>query len=207
MKQPRSAIATRQSFAALRQFARQRAPTERCDLCSMALGEVHPHLVELTSRRMLCACEACAILFSGDATRYRRVPWRVELLRRFELDDAEWDSLALPINLAFFFHSTAAKRVVALYPSPAGATESLLPLDAWQELTRRNPVLRELEPDVEALLAHRLGATPEYYRAPIDVCYELVGLIRSTWTGLSGGEETSAAIRGFFARLKERCDA
>ena len=70
-----------------------------------------------------------------------------------------WESLQLPINLAFFLPSTPAGRVVAFYPSPAGATESLVPLEAWQTLIDDNPVLGNLHPDVEALLVNRVATT------------------------------------------------
>ena len=73
------------------------------------------------------------------------------------MTDAQWEALHLPINLAFFFQSTRAGRVVAVYPSPAGGTESLLTLETWNRLEEENPVLRELEPDVEALLVNRVG--------------------------------------------------
>ncbi len=106
----------------------------------------------------------CAILFSGqEGARYRRVPESIESLPDFCLTDQEWDDLHLPINLVFFLRSTAADRVLALYPSPAGATESLLPLESWDTMVANNPVLGELEPDVEALLVHRLGPTREYF--------------------------------------------
>ena len=75
----------------------------------------------------------------------------------FHLTDAQWEDLHLPINLAFFYTSTRAGRVVAVYPSPAGGTESLLTLEAWHQLEEENPVLRDFEPDVEALLVNRLG--------------------------------------------------
>lgn len=109
----------------------------------------------------------------------------------------------LPIQLAFFFHSTPDGRLIALYPSPAGATESTLPLDAWDGIVRDNPSLSKLEPDVEALLVNRVGDKREYFIAPIDKCYELVGLIRVKWSGLSGGTEAWAAINGFFDELKK----
>ncbi len=81
-----------------------------------------------------------------------------------------------------------------MYPSPAGATESLLSFDTWEEIERENPVLLEMEADVEALLVNRIGhargfSSPEYYLVPIDECFKLVGLIRSRWQGLSGGTE------------------
>jgi hypothetical protein len=195
----------RGSFAALRQFVRERAPVERCELCSAKLAPDHQHLVEPSSRQLVCCCDACAILFSNQGdTRYRRVPRRVRALPDFRITDAQWDSLLIPISLAFFYASTPAGRVVALYPGPAGAIESLLDLGAWSDLARENPILGQLEPDVEALLVHRASGAREYYIAPIDICYELVGLIRTNWRGLSGGSEVWEEIGRFFARLKER---
>jgi hypothetical protein len=120
------------------------------------------------------------------------------------MSDAQWDSLHIPINLAFFFSCSPAGRVIALYPSPAGAIESLLTLETWHELEEDNPILRELEPDAEALLVNRVGQAREYFRVPIDECYKLVGLIRSKWRGLSGGTEVWEEIGRFFAGLKVR---
>ena len=192
-------------FAALRQFMRPRPQAERCELCGAELAPEHEHLVEPDSRRLLCCCGACAVLFSGQqGARLRRVPRHIEFLPDFAMTDARWEDLHIPINLAFFFHSTPAGRVVALYPSPAGATESLLPLEAWRGLAADNPFLGELEPDVEALLVNRVGPAPDYYRVPIDECYKLVGLIRTHWRGLSGGKELWEVIGRFFAGLKER---
>ncbi len=198
------------SFATIRQFVRARAPVERCELCSAQLAADHPHLIEPTARKLVCACDACAILFSGSAeTKYRRVPRRIRLLTDFQLTDAQWESLMIPINLAFFFNSTPAGHVVALYPSPAGPTESLLGLDAWEEIAQSNPVLNEMEPDVEALLVNRVGSArgytgAQYYIVPVDECYKLVGLIRAHWRGLSGGAKVWEEIAVFFNRLKER---
>ncbi len=190
------------SFAALRRFMRKRPAAESCELCSAALSPDHEHLIEPAVGQIVCSCTACAILFSGQQTaRFRRLPRDVEFLDDFRLTDAQWEDLHLPINLAFFFRSTRAGRVVAVYPSPAGGTESLLTLEAWQQLEEENPVLRELEPDVEALLVNRLGPAREHYRVPIDACYRLVGLIRASWRGLSGGAEVWQEIGQFFAGL------
>jgi hypothetical protein len=118
------------AFATLRQFARKRAAVERCEMCSQALPPVHEHLVEPANRRLICACGACAILFEGQSgTKYKRVPRRVVFLKDFQMTDAQWDGLMVPIEMAFFFHSTPHGRMIALYPSPAGPTESLLTLD------------------------------------------------------------------------------
>jgi hypothetical protein len=197
-------------FGALRQFARREGrPLERCELCSLELRSDHPHLIELAQRRLLCTCEACAILFSGQGVKFKRMPRRVCSLPEFSLTDSEWDGLMVPINMAFFFKSSLENRVIAMYPSPAGAMESLLALESWNDIATRNPLLNEMEPDVEALLANRLGysrgqSAPEYYLLPIDECYKLVGLIRMHWKGLSGGTEVWEELGQFFAQVKAR---
>src|SRR5689334_1378864 len=108
----------RSPLAALRRFVRERPAAERCELCSAELGPEHQHLIEPATRTLLCCCEACAILFSSQqSVRYRRVPRRIQFLPHFRLTDAQWEGLHVPISLAFFFHSSPAGRVVALYPS------------------------------------------------------------------------------------------
>jgi Family of unknown function (DUF5947) len=197
------------AFGALRQFVRRRKDVERCELCSAEVGADHPHLIEPGTRKLLCSCDACAILFSGMGTKYKRVPRRVLALADFRISDGQWESLMVPISMAFFFRSTPDGRVVALYPSPAGATESLLGLETWKEIEDANPVLTRMEADVEALLVNRIGhargvTAPEYYVLPIDECYKLVGLIRGHWRGLSGGTEVWREIGRFFDELKRR---
>ncbi|MBX6366316.1 MAG: hypothetical protein IRZ00_20925 [Gemmatimonadetes bacterium] len=180
---------------------------ERCELCARPLAAAHRHVLDVEARRILCACRACALLFErpgAGGARYRRIPERVRLLEDFRLDDAAWAALAIPVELAFFFASGVAGRVVAFYPGPAGTTESLLELDAWREIEAANPVLRELEPDVEALLVHRARGAREHWRVPIDVCYALTGVIRTSWRGLGGGEEVWARIDAFFRELRRR---
>jgi hypothetical protein len=192
-------------FAVLRRFVKQRAVVERCELCSAEVHSHHEHLVDIATRQMVCACQACAILFSGKAnTKYRRVPQRILALANFQMTDAQWESLLIPISMAFFFQSSAVGRVISLYPSPAGATESLLDLESWDEILQGNPVLKEMEPDTEALLVNRVRGASEYYLLPIDECYKLVGLIRTNWHGLSGGTQMWEAIGKFFAELKEK---
>ncbi len=196
------------SFAALRRFAQppKHAP-EKCELCGQAIGPEHPHLLELSSRTLKCSCHPCSMLFPAGATvKYRHVPRDGQILADFVLSDSDWERLQTPIGLAFFVRHSGG-NVVGYYPSPAGATVSDLPDDAWKGLVAANPVLAEMEPDVEALLVYRVRDTREYYRAPIDVCYELVGLIRSGWRGLSGGSAVWDSIERFFARVKERWHA
>src|SRR5262245_60386687 len=105
-------------FATLKRFVRAPAPVERCELCKIALAAHHAHLIDTTTRTVTCACDPCAILFTSDAaTKYRRIGRRIRSLPAFRLSDGQWDALMIPINLAFFFHSTPADRIVALYPS------------------------------------------------------------------------------------------
>jgi hypothetical protein len=198
------------SFAALRRFVRHPSTAEVCEMCSHELAPDHQHLLEPINRKLVCACDACAILFSSQGqTKFKRVPRRVRFLKDFSLTDGQWDGLMMPINMAFFFESTPQGRVIALYPSPAGATESLLSFDTWDEIVSENPALRDMEADVEALLVNRIGhsrgfSDPEYYLVPIDECFKLVGLIRSRWQGLSGGSEVWREIGQFFGELRNR---
>jgi hypothetical protein len=194
----------------LRQLARKRPAAERCEMCSRELFSAHEHLVEPATHKLICACGACAILFDGQAgTKYKRVPRTVRFLQDFQMPDSQWESLAVPIEMAFFFNSSPHGRVIALYPSPAGAIESLLPLDTWDDITQANPVLKSMDTDVVALLANRVGSArgtrpAEYYLVPIDECYKLVGLIRTHWRGLSGGTEVWRELAEFFGALKKR---
>ena len=187
----------------MRRFARGVEPAQYCELCSAPIARSHSHLVQVSDRQLVCCCQACTLLFGhNDAAKYRVIPQRSQHLADFRISDAQWDALQIPINIAFFLKSTAQSGVVALYPSPAGATESLLDLAAWEEMAADNPVLAELTPDVEALLVNRADGAREYYRVSIDHCYELVGLIRARWRGVSGGSQVWDAIREFFAALE-----
>src|SRR5437764_5827819 len=128
-------------LATLRQFVRKpREAAEVCDLCAAPLSPIHAHLLELEKRRVTCACEPCAILFGGNTRqRYRRIPRDVHRLSNFVMDDQEWESLLIPINLAFFVHSSTAGRVIAQYPSPGGVMESSLELEYWDAIVQGNP--------------------------------------------------------------------
>ena len=193
-------------FAGLRRLIRERPRgEERCELCSADIYADHPHLLDIKIRKIMCSCEPCAILFSSQATKnYNRIPRDARLLKGFEFSDSQWDSLAIPINMAFFCIRGGAAQPTAFYPSPAGATESLLSLESWQEIVKQNPILKNMTPEVEALLVNRVTQPHDYYLAPIDECYRLVGLIRSKWRGFSGGTEVWQAIGNFFMSLRER---
>jgi hypothetical protein len=182
------------------------AVEERCDLCGTGIPTEHEHLLHLGERRIVCACATCWAQRSGDP-ELRPTGNRVLWLNAFELPDELWARLEVPIGLAFFMESSSVGGMVALYPSPAGATESELELGAWDELRVLNPELDSLEPDAEALVVNRLSEPPAYVIAPIDECYGLVGAIKVSWEGISGGDAIERAVPTFFERLRRRSGA
>jgi hypothetical protein len=210
---------TSSAFSTLRRFAQESERAveeavataedaqERCELCSELIPPEHRHLLDVSSREIMCSCRACSILFDSKAAsegKYRLIPDRRLFLEDFEMSDAQWESLRIPVDMAFFFHSAPAERVVAFYPSPMGPTESLLKLSAWEELERANPVLKGMEEDVEALLVNRAKGAREHFLVPMDKCYSLVGLIRMHWRGFSGGKEVWEELEQFFEELRRR---
>ncbi len=200
---------TDRGFSTLRRFARDsgRPGQEYCDLCGEMIPVAHRHLLNLNERQILCSCQACGLLFSQDVAgtkKLRLIPNRLVELRQFEMTDAQWDSLHIPVNMAFFTYSSLAGRVVAVYPGPAGPMDSMLELDAWEDLAASNEVLSAMAPDVEALLINRARGDRKYFLAPIDDCYRLVGTIRLYWKGLSGGQDVWRAIDQFFDDLVAR---
>ena len=178
-------------------------PAERCDLCRTSLPDDHRHMLHLVDRRIVCTCEACWALHSGDA-EYRPTGMRELWLPGFQCDEETWAGFQIPIGLAFFMRSTVTDSVVAFYPSPAGATESELALESWERLVAANPVLEQLDADAEALVVNRMAQPAEYAILPIDRCYELVGLIKSRWEGISGGSAIAQAVPEYFERIRAR---
>jgi Family of unknown function (DUF5947) len=190
-------------------------PGERCELCAELIPDEHGHVVDLESRSLMCACRPCYLVFAphgSGGTRFRAVPDRYVSFPDFTLSSSQWDALQIPVGVAFFFMNSSLNHVAAFYPSPAGATESLLSLDSWDAIVNANPDLATLVPDVEAFLVRsaerRSGpAQAECYLVPIDVCYELVGELRRLWKGFDGGTQAHAALDAFFERVRARADA
>ena len=207
------------ALSALRRFAREESARkeaasaasqeEYCDLCGQTIPSdpEHRHLMEVATREIMCVCRPCSILFDSAAAsegRYRIVPERLLNLEDFQMSDAQWESLRVPVDMAFFFYNTPAGKVVAYYPSPMGPTESLLELQTWEDLETDNPLLKDMERDVEALLVNRARGASDHFLVPIDECYKLVGLIRTRWRGFSGGREVWDDITRFFEELGRR---
>jgi hypothetical protein len=184
-------------------------PGERCDVCGEEIGDEHGHLVDAQARNLMCACRGCYLLFVSEGAgggHFKAVPERYLAFEGFELAPSGWDALQIPVSVAFFFFNSSLGRVAAFYPSPAGATESELPLDRWAEVVAANPEVATLQPDVEAFLvrAHP-DSDAECYLVPIDACYELVGRLRQLWRGFDGGREAREQLELFFDRVRARC--
>jgi len=185
---------------------------ERCELCGEQISAEHGHLVDTQARNLLCACRGCYLLFTSEGAgggHFRAVPDRFVAFADFRLSASQWESLQIPVGVAFFFINSSLDRVAAFYPGPAGATESLLPLETWSELTATEPTLETLRPDVEAFLvrADKTDGGAECFIVPIDACYELVGQLRRLWRGFDGGREAHDALENFFSRARERAGA
>jgi Family of unknown function (DUF5947) len=200
------------ALATLRRITRNRPEPvayERCEMCAEPIPDRHSHVVSLESRALMCTCRGCYLLFTAEDAelRYRAVPERYLSFPGFSLGPGQWDALEIPVGLAFMFENSVLGHTIAFYPGPAGATESELPLDAWESVVAADPRLALLRPDVEALLLRapergRVGFTCNL--VPIDACYELVGRLRRLWRGFDGGADAHAAMDDFFETVSAR---
>ena len=185
------------------------AAGERCEMCSEAIADEHQHVVNLEGRQLMCVCRGCYLLFTDtDAElRYRAIPDRYLAFEDFALDRLAWETLQIPVGLAFFFHNSTLDRTVAFYPGPAGATESELDLQAWNDIRAADTRVDMIAPDTEALLVRvpeDQTASPQAYLVPIDACYEFVGRLRMVWRGFDGGQDARRYIDEFFGQIDGR---
>ena len=139
----------------------------------------------MTGTTGLCPSDACA---------WSNSSWQ----------NSTWEQMRIPVEIAFFHRNSAAGRVVALYPSPMGATESRLELPMWDELGGPTRCSTTIEEDVEALLINRARGVRRQWIVPIDDCYRLVGVIRTRWRGFTGGKDVWFALERFFDHLDQQ---
>jgi hypothetical protein len=200
-------------------------------MCAAEIAQEHGHVADLQNSSLICACRACYLLFTRpDAGRYRSIPDRYLTDPAHPITGQEWESLEIPVGLAFFLRDSRAGTTTAFYPSPAGATECQLDLQAWDELAAAHPLLRAATPDVEAVLMSRTEpANPivgpavgiqhqrraddgpreqargvESFVVPIDACYELAGRMRLHWRGFDGGSEAKASLEAILDQVRGR---
>jgi hypothetical protein len=178
---------------------------EACEFCAAKLSEQHRHLLDISRRTTICACDLCTFRFENPINgRFKLIPQDTSFLPDFRLTGVQWENLGLPVNVVFIYYDRLTQRPVAKYPGPNGAAEAPMTVADWQSILAGNPGLEDLKPDVEALLLDRSGETPGYFRVPIDVCFELVRLTRRNWRGFAGGDRVWLEIETFFARLREQ---
>ena len=110
---------------------------EACEFCAAPIPAGHGHVADLDQSTLMCACRACYLLFTHSQAglprsqagrgRYRAVPDRYASDPARPLSAAEWDTLEVPVGLAFFLRarqrmtspgSTRARRE----PRNAGST-------------------------------------------------------------------------------------
>ena len=193
-------------------------------MCAAEIPADHGHVADLEQSTLMCACRACYLLFTQSQAgrgRWRSVPDRYLSDPARPLSVADWDALEIPVGLAFFLrssHPDQEAEVTGFYPSPAGATECRLDLQAWQRIAESHPILGAAAPDVEAILIHRRdagenslisrgGAGVDCFLVPIDACYELAGRMRLHWRGFDGGSEARASIDEFLEGVRSRSRA
>ena len=205
----------RQPIAKLKRFVEPQPKSrskEKCEFCGVEIAEKHSHAVNTETRSLLCVCRPCYLLFTHEGAargKFKAIPERYLYAPGLILTDTQWNRLQIPVGIAFFFFNSSLGRMVVFYPSPVGATESLLSLETWDELARTNPLLTTLSADVEALLVRSVQRRGDFecYIVPIDACYELVGRIRRRWKGFDGGEDAWTEIDAFFAEVRARSTA
>jgi hypothetical protein len=183
----------------------------RCEQCGELLSETHHHVIDLVARTLFCCCRACWLTAgAAHGTSRKAVPDRYVAREGFRVTEAQWDLLQVPVDVVFFMANSTAGRTIAFYPSPAGATESTIALEAWRDFERANPWVRDAAPDVEAVLVRRTGVAGQEYEAfivPIDACYDLIGRLRVQWRGFSGGDRARLELDRFFSEVVARSDA
>lgn len=185
---------------ALRRTIERAEPrVERCELCTAEVGEHHAHVLDTSSRRPLCVCRACGLLFAQPGAARGHYRWIPD--RREQVAGVDPARLRVPVGLAFFVRSDDG-GVLAHYPSPAGATRWEADSGDWQAVTERCPALSTLLPEVEALLVNTSRGHREAWIVPVSDCYRLAGRVRQRWEGLSGGQRVWHAIDEFFDELR-----
>ena len=167
-------------------------------MCSVPIPADHRHLLHVEERRDR--------LHLRDLPRALRRRGRVpadgqphRLARRARalgralgvVPDPDRPRVLLPLEHGRADGDGGSSRSTRARPARPSASSTSAP---WEQLVAANPVLEGLEPDAEALIVNRLGAARQHAIVPIDECYRLVGLVRVSWEGISGGTAHGDAV-------------
>jgi hypothetical protein len=183
----------------LRRYLDDAGEPAECELCAGPLEHEHRHVVEVRARRILCACDPCALLFAGPSTRrFRTIPEHVRRETPFTAQEA-WDALGLADG-SFVLFGSGDQRWIAVEPCATGGAERVLDPVRWHAVWTRSELARAVASDVEALIVRR-GRQVEAFAAPVDRCYGLTGAMRRRWHGEDGGADARAALETFFEAL------
>ena len=125
----------------------------------------------------------------------------------FEMTDGQWESLMIPINWPSSFAPASRTERSRSIPARRARLNRCCRSTHGQRSSRAIRVCIHSSPTSRLCSSiaygHAHGLTrAEYYIAPIDECYKLVGLIRTNWKGLSGGTEVWDEVGRFFAELR-----
>lgn len=187
-------------YAAVR---RRSSDHERCELCAIELFADHEHLFAPATRTLKCACKACVLIIpTSEASPYRAIP---RGSKQIAVDGiAAWlDRLGVPVGVAALVKRENPARITVNYPGPAGLVEADLSDDHWELLCAEVPAVADLEPEVEALVWSRLESSDgeRVLRVGIDAVFRLIGELRQSWQGITGGLEGPAAVKRVLAEL------
>ena len=154
-----------------------------------------------TAAALMCTCRPCYLLFTAERRRAalprraRPLPVLPGLRARRRASGTSWRSRSAWRSSS---RNSVLGRTVAFYPGPAGATESELPLGAWERSWRPTRSCARCCPTSRRCSCGRpsaAGRRRSAYLVPIDACYELVGRLRQVWRGFDGGQEARARAR------------
>lgn len=181
---------------------RRRSQHERCELCALELAPEHDHLFAPATRMLKCACQACVLIIpTRQDSPYRAIPRGT---RRVAVEGiGGWlDRLNVPVGVAALVKREDG-RVTINYPGPAGLVEAELSHEPWDALCAEVPAVADLAPEVEALVWSRLGGE-QVLRVGIDAVFRLIGELRQSWQGITGGLEGPAAVQRVLSELGAR---
>ena len=159
------------------------------------IADEHGHLVDLQAREPCCAPAAAATCSStsegAGGGHFRAVPDRYVAFAGLRARRRRSGTrLQIPVSVAFFFLNSSLGRVAAFYPGPAGATESELPLDAWDEVVAANPRLDDAAArrrGVPRAGRRRTGSRAECYIVPDRRLLRAGRPPAPLWRGFDGG--------------------
>ncbi len=182
----------------------QRTKEDVCEVCNRLIPQTgHRHLLRLQTGQVVCACQHCTLLFDASGqSQYQSIPTRIITLDRAMLGMEFWDAILSPVHLVGIVKRRGGQAEI-FYPSPAGAVSGG-PISREFLTLSVQKALNAMNDEVEVLLFADISGMTEGFLIPLDRFYELIGLLRLNWQGLSGGNDVSRCIRQFFDQLAQQ---